>query len=234
MAHSMGAALRMAFAMGLLAVTGWSQFLPPLEAGSPEEFDDYLTVEASADPNAAVEFRKRWPNSAMLPRIYEIEFAAWRKLGDAGKARRAAEAALAAAPGNLAVKADLAVMLAAVEAAEAERMAHDTLSALDGFRVPRRISPDEWKRLSGAIRSKAHMTLGVVRFGKGDAKGALAELEEADRISPLPDPALCLRLGRLYAAMGRKDDARRQFQRAIETGDAVARPIAEQELKKLP
>jgi tetratricopeptide (TPR) repeat protein len=218
-------------------MTAWPQFLPSLEADTPEEFDDYLTVEAASEPKAilaaAQGFRDRWPRSAMLPRIYEMEFAAWRRLGDFVKAQQAAQAALDAVPGNLTVKADFAAMLANADPAEAERLAKETLAELAIFRVPRRMEPDVWGRISGSIRSQAHMTLGVVRFTRGDTAGALAELERADTFIQSPDPGLCLRLGRLYATLGRVADARRQFQRVIATGDPVAMPLAKEELQRM-
>jgi tetratricopeptide (TPR) repeat protein len=218
-------------------MAGRSQFLPSLEADAPEEFDDYLTVEAASEPKAILSvtqaFRDRWPRSAMLPRIYEMEFAAWRKLGDFAKARQAAQAALDAVPGNLTVKADLAAMLANTDPAQAERLAKETLAELEVFRVPRHILPDTWARISGSIQLQAHMALGVVRFRRGDAAGALTELERADTFTQSPDPALCLRLGRLYASLGRVADARRQFRRVVGTGDPVAVPLAKEELQRL-
>jgi hypothetical protein len=165
MAHRMGAALRTALMIALLAGTAWSQFLPPLEADTPEEFDDYLTVESAVEPKAVLAathaFRKRWPKSAMLPRIYELEFEAWRQAGDLAQARSAAEAALVLAPANLQMKAELAALVSSADPAYAERLAREALTGLEGFRVPKRITPDAWERLSGRIRSQAHMALGV-------------------------------------------------------------------------
>lgn len=223
--------------MASTALAVAAQFLPSLEADSPEEFDDYLTVEAAENPRtrlAAIEaFRTLWPKSAMMPRILELEFLAWKQAGNLVKARKAGEAALAAAPDNLSVKAELAALLAVDDPAEASRLARETLEALERFRAPRRLTLQAWARVSGAIRSQAHMALGVARFADGDTHAALAELEKADRAALSPDPAICLRLGRVYALLGRNADAQRQFERAVQTGDTLAVQLAKDELARL-
>jgi len=78
------------------------------------------------------------------------------------------------------------------------------------------------------------MALGMIRYARGDDAGAIGELEKAEQAAPAAEPAICLRLGRLYAAKGRAADARRQFERAIGTGDPVAVRLAQDELEKLP
>jgi tetratricopeptide (TPR) repeat protein len=233
----MQGATRIAVLMTTTVMSVWPQFLPPVEADTPEEFDDYLSVEGAESPKARLAkieaFRSRWPKSGMMPRILELEFLAWKQEGRAAEARKAGEAALAAAPDNLAVKAALAGLVAASDEETASRLARETLTALETFRAPRRVSVEAWARITGAIRAQAHMALGVVEFNRGNTAGALKELEEADRASPIPDAAIYLRLGRVYALLGRKGDARRQFERVMQTGDSLAVKLAEEELVRL-
>ena len=95
-----------------------AQFQAPLEAESPEEFDLYLTVEGAPDAVAVVKrseaFRERWPKSNLLPRVWEMRFLALQRLGKTDEAKAAGEEALRLAPGNLTVRAGLAVQLASI------------------------------------------------------------------------------------------------------------------------
>jgi tetratricopeptide (TPR) repeat protein len=215
----------------------WSQFLPSLQADSKEEFDEYLRVEASTTPKEIIErssaFLDRWPRSQLAARIHEIRFFAYRDQGDSEQARAAGENALRTAPDNLTVKSALAVLLAPKEPEHAASLAQDALRSLDSFRVPRNVTPDRWAKLAGAIRSEAHMALGIVRFQQGDMAGAISALEAADRSTITPNGAVCLRLGRLYAAAGRNADARRLFERAIQAGDDAAAALARRDLEAL-
>lgn len=219
------------------SVIGWAQFLPSLQADSEEEFDDYLIVEASPSTAHLLErsegFLQRWPQSRLSARVHEMRFFAFRDQGEIELARKAAEEALEAAPDNLTVKAALAVVLAASDPGKAAALARETLTSLESFRVPRTVSPDRWSKLAGLLRAQSHMAIGIVRFQEGDVLGAIAALEVADRSSVKVDVAVSLRLGRLYATAGRKEDARRQFERVAGTGDPVAAALARQEIEAL-
>lgn len=64
-----------------------------------------------------------------------------------------------------------------------------------------------------AGRELAHLDLGVLDAGAGRQEDALRELNEAAKLAP-EDVNVHWRLGRLYRAMGRKDEAKAEFDRA--------------------
>lgn len=204
-----------------MAVRLTAQFQLPLEAETPEEFDSYLTVEQAGEGREAIArsdaFRKQWPGSKLLPRVWELRYFAWQKLGQAAEARKAAEEALALAPGNLTVRAALAVQLASEDVASAERHARTVLDELAKTKIRRGVPLAQYEQTTSKLRGQARVALGLVKFRRGDAAGALAELEEADRLAP--EPALSYRLGRLYAVLGRTAEARRRLMEAARAAD---------------
>ncbi len=214
-----------------------AQFLAPLEASTHEEFDEYLIIEAAKSPQAtessAAAFLRRWPKSGLEPRVREMRFFALQRLGREAEARQEGEAALRSAPDNLAVKSELAVQLAQADVAAAGRLARETLEAIDRFRAARSVPLDQWLRAAAKVRSRAHTALGLVLFRSGDAAGSLRELEQAQRLTPEPDATLSLRLGRLQAALGRIDEARRNLEDAARSDDKAVADLARTELAGL-
>ena len=206
-----------------MAVRLAAQFQPPLEAETPEEFDSYLTVEQAGEGREVIArseaFRKQWPASKLLPRVWELRYFAWQKLGKAVEARKDGEEALALAPGNLTVRAALAVQLASEEVDAAERHARTVLDELAKTKIRRGVPLAQYEATVAKLRGQARVALGLVKFRRGDAAGALAELEEADRLAP--EPALSYRLGRLYAALGRAAEARKRLTEAAQAADPV-------------
>jgi Flp pilus assembly protein TadD len=219
-----------------MAVRLGAQFQPPLEAETPEEFDSYLTVEEAAAGRETLArsdtFQKQWPASKLLPRVWELRFFAWQKLGQAAEARRAGEEALALAPGNLTVRAALAVQLASEDVGAAERHAQTVLDELAKTKLRRGVPLAQYETTAAKLRSQAHVALGLVKFRRGDATGALTELETADRLAP--EPALSYRLGRLYAALGRTAEARRRLTEAAQAADPALAERGRAALAELP
>lgn len=213
------------------------QFQAPLEAGTPEEFDHYLIVEGLSQASKVVAeseaYRKRWPESKLLPRIWEKRYFALRELGDAPGARESGEEALRLAPGNLTVRASLAEQLASEDGVAAERHARQVLDELDRTRIRRAVTLQQYRKIAGALRAQAHTALGLVRFRQGDPEGALRELETAEQAAPEPDGPLSLRLGRLYAAMGRREEARKRLQFAATSHDTQLAKMAREALAEL-
>ena len=206
-----------------MAVRLAAQFQPPLEAETAEEFDSYLMVEQAGEGRELIArsdtFRKQWPASKLLPRIWELRFFAWQKLGQVAEARKAGEEALALAAGNLTVRAALAVQLASEDPDAAERHAQTVLDELAKTKIRRGVPLAQYEMTAAKLRGQARVALGLVKYRRGDAAGALAELEEADRLAP--EPALSYRLGRLYAALGRTAEARRRLTEAARAADPV-------------
>jgi tetratricopeptide (TPR) repeat protein len=218
------------------------QFAPLPQAESPEEFDAYLSVLEAREPAAVIRageaFARSWAGSPLRGHVYELEFEAYRALGDAEKAILAADQSLAAAPDNLMVLANLAVVLAngtrdPKRLGRAEELARKVIALTKSFRVPRFIGPGEWAQIDGRLNSQAHAALGLVANQRGNLSEAIREFESAVALAPSPDATQLYRLGVLHRTAGNLSGARKEFRRAAESGDRAIRELAERELRQL-
>jgi len=220
-----------------------AQFAPPPQADSPEEFDSYLAVVDASAPAAVIAagevFVRAWPGSGLRGHVYEMEFEAYRRLGDADKAIEAGEKSLAAAPDNLIMLANLSVALAngtrdAKRLARAEMYARKAIELSTSMRLPKFIHPDEWEQINARVNSQAHAALGLVANQRGAIQHAIQEFETAVKLAPEPDATQYYRLGLLYHVIGNISGAREKLQRAMELNEPGIRELAEQQLRQLP
>lgn len=215
------------------------QFTTPPQARTPEEYDAYLDVAEAAAPGdvlaAAQRFWRDHPRSELSSRVQEHCFEAYRTLGNRPRAIENGEASLAANPHNLALRANLAAVLANGaasdnEAAVAESHARRALDELSRFHPPRTVALADWRRIEGKVRSAAHSALGLIEFRRDRPAEAIREFEQALRF--LPDAAVFYRLGKLYQMTGRNEEAATMFRRAVAANEPTVRALAEEELAK--
>jgi tetratricopeptide (TPR) repeat protein len=221
---------------------GRAQFASLPQADSPEEFDAYLEVLSKTGPEevilAAKEFEKNWPHSLLRGPVCQMELESYRSLNDPANAIEAGERALRFVPGNLAVLADLASIIADAttdpqQLNRAEKYARKMLEALGTFKVPKWMLPQEWKKTEGHLRSEAHAALGLVAYKRGEVAQAIHEFETATSVAPAPDPTQYHRLGLLYRATGKESAAIQMFRQAVKLGEPPIRGLAERELQTL-
>jgi tetratricopeptide (TPR) repeat protein len=224
------------------AVSCAAQFAPPPQADSPEEFDSYLSVLDARTPSAVIaagqEFLRAWPVSGLRGHVYELEFEAYRRLGDAAKAIEAGEHSLVAAPDNLMMLANLSVALAngtqdPKRLARAESYARKAMTLSRSIRIPRFITPEEWARIDARVNSQAHAALGLVANQRDDVTGAIREFEAAIDLAPEPEATQYYRLGMLYLATGNISGARQKLRRAAELNEPGIRELVDRELRQL-
>ena len=215
-----------------------AQFLPALQAETPEEYDSYLDVLEAPIPERLIEaagrFQQQWPASSLMPHIRQLQFEAYVNLGNVSDAISAARKAIESTPDNQLVRAGLALILAntartdeQLNAAQAE--ARMTLDELNKFRPPKSLSFPAWKRVEASVRSKAHGALGLVAFKRDQVEEAVRQFEMAVALNP--EPATQYRLGKLYRLQNRKEDATKAFRATIAGGDPEIRKLAEAELR---
>jgi len=235
-------ALRVILSILLLAGSARAQFLASYQANSAEEFDAYLDAVQADGPAAvlvaAARFEQRWPNSELLAQVYDLQFRAFRSLGDAAGAARAGEKALERAPGNLPVMAGMALIFAngtrdPARLARAESYARRLLEEVEKFAVPRSIGPKQWERIRAGLESQGHAALGLVAFQRGEIRKATSELETAVGLAVEPDGSQLYRLGLLYGLQGRREEAANMLRKAARLEEPGIRRLAEAELEKL-
>lgn len=220
-----------------------AQFFSAGQANSPEEFDGYLAVTTETSPekiiSAASDFERHWPHSELIAHVFEIEAETYRTNGDWKQSVAASERALALAPDNLAVLANLAYTIAdnpapAEQLARSEEYARKELELSKTIRVPSDISPQEWQEMRGHLDAMSHASLGLIAYKRGDPKTAIRELESAMTLEHSPDPGQYYRLGLLYRVTGNFPKAKEMLRSAAQSGNSAMRRLAEAELNSLP
>jgi tetratricopeptide (TPR) repeat protein len=228
--------------LGAAASLCTAQFAPLPQADSPEEFDAYLAVVDAGTPAATIAagetFVRVWPASGLCGHVYEIEFEAYRRLGDADRAIEAGEKSLAAAPDNLVMLANLSVVLAngtrdPKRLERSEIYARKAIELSKSIRLPKFITPAEWAKTSARMKSQAHVALGLAANQRDDVKGAIREFETAIDMAPEPDATQFYRLGMLYRVSGNISAAKEKFRQATELNEPKIRELAEQQLRQL-
>jgi tetratricopeptide (TPR) repeat protein len=216
------------------------QFLPPLQAEAPEEYDAYLDVSEATSTEQTIEnaarFERQWPKSSLLAHVYQLQFEALTKAGKVQEAVAAGKRALDLSPDNLRVRAGLAVILAneartAEQLEVAEKEAKRTLSTLEAFRPPKSLPYPQWQQSERRVRSQAHVALALTAFKRDRTDEAVRELETAVSIEAAPSTQY--RLAKLYRYLGRLEQAKKMLLAASAGVDAEIRALAEKELRDL-
>jgi tetratricopeptide (TPR) repeat protein len=211
------------------SLPSYSQFLPDLQAKTPEEYDAYLDVLDGPVLERGVAFERRFPESALRLPVCEMLARAWRQKGEASRAIESASAGLAIAPDYIPLLVELADLLANGGTAaldRAERSAGRALTLLENAKAPRRVPAGVWIATVAALRARARSAVGLVRFKRDDIAGAVKEFQAALAQPSSETAAVHYRLGRLYAFTGSKTEARRHLQEAEEKGDEALRELA--------
>ena len=213
----------------------YSQFLPDLQAKTPEEYDAYLDVLDGPVLDKGVAFEHAFPSSALLLPVCELMAREWRSRGDAARAVEAAEHGLAIAPDYVPLLVELADLLSngSAKLDDAALAARRALTLLETIKAPRRVGIDEWTAAVSRLKARAREALGSVLYKRDDVAGAVKEFEAALAEPVTHDPSLHYRLGRLYAITGREAEARTQLEEAARRGGKVLRERANAALAEL-
>lgn len=177
------------------------------------------------------------------------------RAGDSAGASATIKAAAAAQPGNPTLQilhatdlertGDIDGAIAIYEALYAQDsdnlvVANNLASLLASTRADSESLDRAWtvaRRLNGARHPAFQDTYGWLAFRRGDTTAALVALEPAAKGLP-GDPSVAYHLARTYAALGRKDEARAEYQRGADLvakgaqaypglGDEIAAGLAE-------
>lgn len=223
------------FILAILAIASMrvsGQFLPDLQAKTPEEYDAYLDVLDGPLLDKGLLFERTYPESALLLPVYELMAREWRLRGDAERATEYTRKALAISSDYVPMLTELADLLAnrGLNLDEALKAGRRALTILEEIRAPRRVPAADWTAAIAKLRARAHGAVGLALFRKDDIPGAIAEFEKALTEPATPEPILHYRLGRLYLVSGRKAEARKHLEEAARRGDEVLRERAQQAL----
>jgi len=219
-----------------VSIPSYSQFLPDLQAKTPEEYDAYLDAIDGPVIEKGAAFERDFPASALRLPVCELMAREWRSRGDAVQAAAAAERGLAIAPDYVPLLVEIADLLANGSGGleRADNAARRALALIETIKAPRRTSIEEWTAAISKLRARAHGALGMVHFKRDDLAGAVREFEAALVDTSVSDPLLHYRLGRLYAVSGRTAEARRELEEAARSDEKTLRERANAALAALP
>lgn len=220
-------------AAGFMSESAVAQFLPQLQAKTPEEFDAYLEVvesPAARRVETARGFLSAYPQSDMRLRVYELLAESCRQSGNASCALTAASDGLNLAPDYL----PLLTLQASVEANTSAKpdtaAAEHALALLDQVKAPKTVDASTWIRETARLRAENLASLGIAAFKRGDAASAMRKLEES--VAAQAIPANQYRLAMLYVESKRIPDARRLLEQLA--ADPALRDRATAALQALP
>jgi tetratricopeptide (TPR) repeat protein len=214
----------------------YSQFLPDLQAKTPEEYDAYLDVLDGAVLENGAAFERDYPQSALRLPVCELIAREWRSRGNRDQAIGAVERGLAIAPDYIPLLVEIADLLAngSDRLDRAEAAGRRALELLERAKAPLRIAPDDWMKAVTKLRARSHAAIGMVRFKKDDSADAVREFRAAIDAGGGDDATLRYRLGRLYAAIGQTAAARRELEQAAAlTSDKTLRELIAKALAEL-
>jgi tetratricopeptide (TPR) repeat protein len=211
------------------------------EAQTPEEFDLYLDfhdeVNVEAKHAAALRFENAYSHSELLAYVYESELDYFRGHNSYKEAVLAGEHALQLAPTDVRVLATMAEILPygtedPAVLAKSEEYGTRVLEQLRLLQLPQEQPLQDCETLKSSLASRGHAALGYVAGKRGNLPLAIRECETALMLSPEPDGSQLFRLGKLYQASGRADQAAEMFRRAARAGPPFITKLADVELQE--
>ena len=211
-----------------------AQFLPNLQARTPEEFDAYLDVtEAHAELQIrhARSFLTAYPESELRLRVYELLAEACRQRGDAACATEAARQGLKVAPDYIPLLTTLGSIEANTSLAPDRAPADRALRLLDSAKAPSQVDPETWLRETARLRAENLASLGIGAFKDHRSAEAVTLLEASVRLSA--QPANQYRLAMLYVDSKQPAKARVLLEQAAKSGEADLRARALAALKSI-
>ena len=198
---------------------------------NPAERDALLRIYHSHTPREKADlaevFLEKYPQSWLLPEVYEIASKAYIDLGDLDRALEDGRASLAILPESPL----LVVPLANVEVklgrnAEAEQSAQDALDYLERFDGPRTVPDKQWPGVRQQLQASCYFVLGRIKTSQGanlpageersrKINESLTFLARARSLNP-DDPEIEYLIGLDYIALGSRAEAGRWMSQAYQ------------------
>ncbi len=219
----------------------------PPQAKSREELNAVLNIVQTKDSqkifSLCADFRKQFPTSEFLGHVYRAEMHAYASLNDSQKVVATGEKALEVNSHDVDPLLTLANAIpngvrdptpeSTALLDKAESYARRALDEIDGLHATRGVTLDQWRKLTGRMRSSALEALGVVAFKRGNYSASVEELEKAIRLNPEAGGSLFFRLGVAYLSAGKLLEAQVALERSSTLGPEYIRAKAQEQLAKL-
>jgi len=178
----------------------------------------YRTHNLRARADLAETFLRKYPQSWLLPEVYEIAAKAYIDLGELDRALQYGRASLQILPETPLLLVPIAnAEVKAGRNADAEQTAKNALDDLDRFDRPGTISEKKWPEVQQQLRASCYFVLGRVRILQGvdlppgeertrELQESISFLARARNLNPY-DPEIEYLTGLDYIALGRLAEA---------------------------
>jgi tetratricopeptide (TPR) repeat protein len=211
------------------------------QARTRAELIAFGSVAQAAEPMDAIRagerFLSQFPQSEFRENVLEAELQAFRTRNDYLAVRRIGREILKLNPENVAVLAELALLLSnqgdASAFADAADYATRAIQTLSRWPRPAKMTRTEFARWKANTLASAHAAQGILALRGKDAGRAISELQESVRLQPDADGLLYLRLGEAFAGNRQLDEAKRAFARAEALGPEAVTTAARQQANSL-
>ena len=176
-----------------------------------EEEDAYkafyaLTVQQNEQIISQGEaFLAKYATSRYRPSVYSRLVPAYLNTNQSDKMIATGEKALAEDPNNVDVMALVCTVIprkvdprsldADRKLSEAERYAKRAIELVGNLTKPDNVSEEQFTQAKDEKLGLAHYGLGLVNYMRGNTAGSVAELEQASKLDPTPEPLLFYLLG---------------------------------------
>ncbi len=155
----------------------------------PKERSDFAALYKESDPQRRLQrtqaFLAEYPDSWMLPVIYEMAAKASIDLNDLASAISYAKESLRLFPENPLLLVPLAnVQVQQGLLGDGETSAHAALEYLDRFARPSSVLESQWPGLRAQLQASSFYALGKIRVLQGKLPAAVADLTAAAQLNP--------------------------------------------------
>jgi len=186
------------------------------------ERDALLKIYRARTPRARADlaeaFLRKYPQSWLLPEVYEIAAKAYIDLGELDRALEDGRVSLQILPESPLLLVPIAnAEVKAGRYADAEQSAKDALAYLDRFARPGTIPEKKWPEVQQELRASCYFVLGRIRISQGvdlppgeertkELQESISFLARARNLNP-SDPEIEYLTGLDYIALGRLAEA---------------------------
>jgi tetratricopeptide (TPR) repeat protein len=181
---------------------------PPVNKEEDDAYKAFVDLTNEQLPQVLSQgeaFLAKYPSSRYRNAVYTRLVVAYLSAGQADKIIATGEKAIAENPDNVDVLAILSTVLpravdprsldADTRLNQAESYARHAIQLISMIQKPGGMTDEQFTAAKNAKLGMAHYGLGLVAYKRGNAAGAVPELEQAAQLDPSPEPLLFYLLG---------------------------------------
>jgi tetratricopeptide (TPR) repeat protein len=174
---------------------------PPVNKVEEDAYKAYYDLTPQQNPeiiSQGEDFLSKYPTSRYRSSVYSKLVNAYLNTHQLAKMVDTGQKALAENPDNVDVLAILCTIIprtvdprsldADQKLSQAERYAHHAIEVATAMQKPDGLADDVFEKVKNEKLGLAHYGLGLINYMRGNTADSVAELEQATKIDPMPEP----------------------------------------------